>query len=204
MKLASLSLLALAAFAGPAQATRTVYDTGNGTRTTVYDDYAEWMGALHGAEPAVEDFADTDLVEGMAVEDPRWIRNGAAQAPLLYGVLGMSFSFDGASAIGFDYADTGAVDGVGFNLFAYLSDDSGFSYRPTASSGFIGMITNRAVTHLTLTGRSGYGYRTMTVDTMRLANAAVPEPAGWAMMVGGFGLIGGALRSGRRRPHAVA
>ena len=28
---------------------------------------------------------------------------------------------------------------------------------------------------------------------------AVPEPASWAMMVGGFGMIGGALRSRRRR-----
>lgn len=31
--------------------------------------------------------------------------------------------------------------------------------------------------------------------------AAVPEPAGWAMMVGGFGLLGAALR--RRRPAAA-
>ncbi len=30
-------------------------------------------------------------------------------------------------------------------------------------------------------------------------SSAVPEPATWAMMVGGFGLIGGALRARRRR-----
>ncbi len=30
--------------------------------------------------------------------------------------------------------------------------------------------------------------------------AAVPEPASWAMMIGGFGLIGGAMRSARHRP----
>jgi choice-of-anchor C domain-containing protein len=30
--------------------------------------------------------------------------------------------------------------------------------------------------------------------------AAVPEPATWAMMIGGFGLVGGALRAARRRP----
>ena len=29
---------------------------------------------------------------------------------------------------------------------------------------------------------------------------AVPEPATWAMMIGGFALVGGALRSARRRP----
>lgn len=29
--------------------------------------------------------------------------------------------------------------------------------------------------------------------------AAVPEPAGWAMMIAGFGLVGGAMRASRRR-----
>jgi len=29
-------------------------------------------------------------------------------------------------------------------------------------------------------------------------NGAVPEPASWAMMLGGFGLVGGAMRSRRR------
>jgi PEP-CTERM motif len=29
--------------------------------------------------------------------------------------------------------------------------------------------------------------------------AAVPEPASWAMMIGGFGIVGGAMRSARRQ-----
>jgi hypothetical protein len=33
--------------------------------------------------------------------------------------------------------------------------------------------------------------------------AAVPEPATWAMMLGGFGLVGGAMRSARRRKPGV-
>lgn len=33
--------------------------------------------------------------------------------------------------------------------------------------------------------------------------AAVPEPASWAMMLGGFGLVGGALRSSRRQKTTV-
>jgi hypothetical protein len=39
-------------------------------------------------------------------------------------------------------------------------------------------------------GKSQYGGNTTA--------AAVPEPASWGMMVGGFGLIGGALRSRKR------
>jgi hypothetical protein len=35
--------------------------------------------------------------------------------------------------------------------------------------------------------------------TATFAAGAVPEPASWAMMIGGFGLIGGAMR--RRRTH---
>ena len=35
------------------------------------------------------------------------------------------------------------------------------------------------------------------IDSVSL-QAAVPEPASWAMMLGGFGLIGGAMRSRRR------
>jgi hypothetical protein len=30
------------------------------------------------------------------------------------------------------------------------------------------------------------------------ASGAVPEPASWALMLGGFGLVGGAMRSRRR------
>jgi hypothetical protein len=34
--------------------------------------------------------------------------------------------------------------------------------------------------------------------------AAVPEPASWALMLGGFGVIGGAMRSRRKPAHGIA
>jgi hypothetical protein len=37
-----------------------------------------------------------------------------------------------------------------------------------------------------------------------VAASAVPEPSSWAMMIGGFGLLGGAMRSTRRRKVAVS
>jgi hypothetical protein len=40
-------------------------------------------------------------------------------------------------------------------------------------------------------------------NDIELAVAAVPEPATWAMMLGGFGLVGGAMRSARRRKTQV-
>lgn len=39
------------------------------------------------------------------------------------------------------------------------------------------------------------GYRINSLTT-----SAVPEPASWAMMLGGFGLVGGAVRRSRRQP----
>ncbi len=36
-----------------------------------------------------------------------------------------------------------------------------------------------------------------------IGQGAVPEPASWAMMLGGFGLIGSALRSQRRRTEVA-
>lgn len=41
------------------------------------------------------------------------------------------------------------------------------------------------------------------LDVSRVSDA-VPEPATWAMMLLGFGLIGGAMRSARRRPALIA
>jgi PEP-CTERM motif len=40
------------------------------------------------------------------------------------------------------------------------------------------------------------------VGRFAVADNAVPEPATWAMMIGGFGLVGGSMRAARRRQRA--
>jgi len=45
--------------------------------------------------------------------------------------------------------------------------------------------------------KSGLAFRAGMLAAS-LSNGAVPEPAIWAMMLGGFGLIGGVLRSSCR------
>ena len=47
-----------------------------------------------------------------------------------------------------------------------------------------------------LTQYNGTGTYTLTIAPT--ATGAVPEPASWAMMIAGFGLVGGTLRSARR------
>lgn len=49
-----------------------------------------------------------------------------------------------------------------------------------------------------------YGYAPIGLSEVRFAGSAVPEPATWAMMIAGFGLVGGALRAGRGRALSVA
>jgi hypothetical protein len=48
-----------------------------------------------------------------------------------------------------------------------------------------------------------YGYGASSVTVSYLASGAVPEPASWAMMLGGFGLVGGALRRRQQRTARV-
>lgn len=49
---------------------------------------------------------------------------------------------------------------------------------------------------------TGTGFHPFGIDNIRFESvqSAVPEPATWATMLLGFGLIGGAMRSARRRP----
>jgi len=60
--------------------------------------------------------------------------------------------------------------------------------------------TNTA--YVGFTGSSGAGWENEDIVNWRFSNTrvlpGVPEPASWAMMLGGFGLIGGTLRSRRR------
>lgn len=74
---------------------------------------------------------------------------------------------------------------------------------PTQSLTFFGLTSTTAFTSITIQG----GANNFTVfDNVTLATAnlaAVPEPATWAMMLLGFGLVGATLRS-RRSPQALA
>ena len=45
-----------------------------------------------------------------------------------------------------------------------------------------------------------WGYAPVGLSEVRFEGSAVPEPATWAMMIAGFGLVGGAFRARRLRP----
>lgn len=114
-----------------------------------------------------------------------------------------AFSF--GSAVVFDGAYFAGVDITNVNFDLYLGASlvhSSAAYSPNASpaflaSGYSGLV-DKVVVHDT--GFDGlYDYYVMDDVTF---HSAVPEPITWALMVGGFGMAGAALR--RRRAIAAA
>jgi len=75
------------------------------------------------------------------------------------------------------YYDWSAI-GVGFNGIAHSVDFGG-------AANFI-------------------AFDNITLGAATPGNGAVPEPASWALMLGGFGLVGGAMRNRRRSTVAFA
>ena len=67
--------------------------------------------------------------------------------------------------------------------------------RPYVWHHFDGLVTGTGSDQLQFVAANDPGY--IWIDNVSLS--AAPEPAAWAMMVAGFGLVGGALRSARRR-----
>lgn len=80
-----------------------------------------------------------------------------------------------------------SITGQGGNGTVWTPYVVGFSLAAPGSLGFAAIGTADGV--------GGY------LEDVGLAAAAVPEPASWAMMIGGFALLGGALR--RRRTGAL-
>jgi hypothetical protein len=101
------------------------------------------------------------------------------------------------------YASSGAGDDFGFNL-AY---DSPVFYVPvgyTSGAAISSSATFAGQTLASLELTTGTYVFASSHDTVTLHVGAaapvmaVPEPAGWALMLMGFGLIGGAVRARRR------
>lgn len=63
---------------------------------------------------------------------------------------------------------------------------------------------NFYVTYIAPSGESYTSGGPATITITNVADSPVPEPATWAMMIGGFGLVGGSLRRTRRMVAVAA
>lgn len=117
--------------------------------------------------------------------------------------LGASLSNFGSFSIGGAAPSVLSFNGPGFNynpldgnlimqinLSNALADGNAFYFRD---------VTNSPVVDRYFGGETGSVSGTGLVTTFSSVGGAVPEPATWAFMIFGFGAVGGALRSNRRR-----
>ncbi len=161
---------------------------------------------------------------------PDWLQVGEVQAVEFGTGINVALAANGGTAAGsgnFSAASTPdkAIDGIAPASFAniYHSDSAGagefldvFFAAPTTLSsltifGRVDCCSTRDLFDVTIYNAAGDTLYTGRFDNTRLVGAgntvtfdaagAVPEPATWAMMIGGFGLIGASLR---RRAARVA
>jgi hypothetical protein len=109
----------------------------------------------------------------------------AASLPFFFTFGNYTFSAASVSTLG--YASTG-LNGADTAISLYL-------LGTTIASGF--EATASSVTlQLNRTGGSAFSAAATLASP---PSSAVPEPASWAMMLGGFGMMGAAMRSSRRK-----
>jgi PEP-CTERM motif len=220
MKMFRTALLAAAAMVGlflsggvqAAQVFATSYDTPNGSGQASGGSFNYWDLNYTGAGATnVDGSALTgglgDLTDGVIAPD-FWfnVESGAGTGPWV-GWLNsttsnplLTFNFAGSPSINqvtFHIDDSGS--GGVFAPSGILIDGLGTSY---VNGGVTNSLLTVSLTGLNLTGGSH------TIQFLDSPNwifvseiqffGAVPEPASWALMIAGFGLVGSAMR--RRKP----
>ena len=111
------------------------------------------------------------------------------------GIVSLTINFNKATtAFGFDYFDTDVTDSYQINLLGgdfYKNPPFAFAtFGGGASTGFFGLTSTTSFTSVVITNGAGS------------VVGGVPEPTTWALLVGGFGLVGVAAR--RRRTVVAA
>lgn len=105
-----------------------------------------------------------------------------------------AFGFYATDVSDYGRALTVMASGVGGTQTFHVTNGS---HLPNGSLLFFGFTSSTAISSVRLAGAAasdGFGY-----DDLVTGVTAVPEAASWSMMIAGFGLVGGALRSSRVR-----
>jgi hypothetical protein len=96
----------------------------------------------------------------------------------------------------FGMQDNSTFNNVEFNLFGGSATSVNNFSKPLGNgSNFVGFqaINGQSIRNVAFTTVGG-GIQEVRQIRIGLTNAVVPEPATWAMLIGGFGLVGAATR----------
>lgn len=206
-----IAIAALAAIAAPATVKAEMISATGVTASSTFDIFGEYRpenlingsglsGALHDAS-----------YTGM------WMTNLGVSTGSLVFDLGASRAIEGISIWNYNFGTPGFLSTLdrgaqGFTV-SLSSDNASFTQalagsltrgtgQPIAAESF-GLAGTGRYVRLDLTSNFAdplFGVGTpVGLSEVRFAVSAVPEPASWVMMIGGFGLIGGAMRRARKQ-----
>lgn len=143
-------------------------------------------------------------------------QTGATQSFLLVydwdgeGSQRVSGSFDidlaGGSFLGFETTTAGLIGTDPANGAAYQTAPGAFAtlYRGLERDDTLTVAEVDGVVRVTYSLANDIRALDNVRFLVETPLAAVPEPASWAMMIAGFGMVGGALRTRRRLPTVTA
>lgn len=224
MKWSFLPVAAILAMASSANATTTLYSneatfSGAAPGSAIIENFEDSAAGARdmllpnytgpGGEISFTPF-DGSPVPNVFIASAGYTNFGAGQNPTTSIILTANGNegFDGtlasaASALGFNvYLNDSPFTVSFFNGAAslgVLTFDS--PLEPGNNFGFAGITTDVGVTSFRITAING-GFINTGVDNIRV-QTAVPEPGTWALMLLGFGAIGGSLRISRSRRRSA-
>ncbi len=198
-----MNALRKALTAGAAMAVVALFAGASQASTTFYTTEASFLAAP--GPTILEDFQDSTLASGLAITtDAGSIGGGLFNDRVVYGGAQTTFSFAGGSQVfgGFwDETPGGFGQGLALTIDLVAGGTQLLSQQINSSAGgFFGFISTDTFDSVRINAASSECCaETYNLDNMRFSAGGVPEPAAWALMLMGFGGVGVALRSNRRR-----
>jgi len=188
-KLACAAAAALAGIAAPASAATFIGDAVVIKRVQGGNFVFKTVTTTVGATPEyIDNFFSIDITANQVIFDV--VSGNFSIGDIFYEISGLDFDDNPATA--------NIIEGFNATqIFTSPNTLIGTDRATITPTGLFRMSFKQT------TGAAS-GLATVTFGTAPPVQSAVPEPATWAMMIGGFGLAGGALRSARRRRGRLA
>jgi PEP-CTERM motif len=211
MKSIALAALAASALTSAANAATITFNNRAAFQSTLSRSFTDTFETNLGYRPGfvVQSNADFSAVVGQT----RFQSTGFDNLNILFGPFGLDGSrsycagCNGSFTLSFDATTFGTSNGVGsvgldvttnqnYDAFVTFGDNSTQTFALSRiANSFFGLTSDRLIKSIAF-GPNGNGISTSgstAIDNLTIGNA-VPEPATWAMMIVGFGLIGAAAR----------